>query len=82
MYYFYLLRCCDNSLYAGSTNDLKRRESEHNNVDSKASKYIKAHRPVKLAYFEKFRTLKKALSREREVKRWKKEKKEDLISEF
>lgn len=80
MYYFYLLRCADNSLYAGSTIDLNRRVNEHNTVNSKASKYTKAHRPVKLVYFEKFRTLQKALAREREVKKWKKEKKEELLN--
>jgi len=82
MYYFYLLRCSDNSLYAGSTNDLKRRVNEHNSVNSKASKYTKAHRPVKLVYFEKFRTLQIALAREREVKKWEKEKKEELVKSF
>ena len=79
MYFFYLLRCRDNSLYAGSTNDLKRRINEHNSVNSKASKYIKAHRPIRLVYFEKFRSPQKAMAREREVKKWKKEKKEELV---
>lgn len=82
MYYFYLLRYSDNSLYAGSTNDLKRRVNEHNTNNSKASKYTKAHRPVKLVYFEKFRTLQKAMAREREVKKWKKGGKEELLEDF
>ena len=78
MYYLYFLRCSDNSLYCGQTKDLQRRIKEHNGDDSK-SKYTRARRPVKLVYFEKYRTLSKALKRELQVKRWSKSKKEALV---
>jgi len=78
MYYIYLLRCSDNSLYCGQTKDIKRRIEEHNSLDSK-SKYTRVRRPVKLVYLEKYRTLSKVLKREFEIKRLTKEKKEKLI---
>ncbi|KKP61724.1 MAG: hypothetical protein US48_C0009G0005 [Candidatus Levybacteria bacterium GW2011_GWA2_37_36] len=78
MYFIYLLRCSDNSLYCGQTKNLKRRIKEHNSNDSK-SKYTRARRPVKLVYFEKYKTINKALKREFEIKKMTKGKKEELI---
>ena len=43
----YLLRCADNTLYCGCTNDLARRVQEHR--AGRAAKYTKGRRPVKLA---------------------------------
>ena len=45
MNYAYLLACADDSLYAGWTNDLRRRLAAHN--DGTGSKYTRARRPVK-----------------------------------
>lgn len=78
MYYLYLLRCSDNSLYCGQTKDLKRRVKEHNDDNSK-SKYTRSRRPVKLVYFEKFKTINGALKREFEIKKMTKTEKEVLI---
>lgn len=79
MYYLYLLRCSDNSLYCGQTKDLNRRIKEHNSNESK-SKYTRARRPVKLVYFEKHKTLSKVLKREWQIKHWARSKKEALIN--
>lgn len=79
MYYLYILRCSDNSLYCGQTKDLKRRVREHNSDKFRGAKYTKGRRPVKLVYVEKYRTLKKAMTREAEIKRLIKTEKEDLI---
>jgi len=78
MFYFYILRCKDNTLYSGSTNDIKTRESLHN--QGKGSKYVRSRGGGKIVYFEKFRTLSKALRREAEVKKWPKNKKINLIN--
>ncbi|EKE14854.1 MAG: hypothetical protein ACD_12C00266G0006 [uncultured bacterium] len=78
MYYLYILRCSDNSLYCGQTKDLKRRIKEHNGDDSK-SKYTRARRPVKLVYFEKYKTINEVLKREFEIKKMNKTEKETLI---
>jgi len=78
MYYFYILRCTDNSLYCGQTNNLERRIKEHNFDKNKSAKYLRAKKPVTLVYSEKFKTLQEALKREWEVKKWTKKKKEEL----
>lgn len=77
-YYFYLARCADNSLYSGFCIDLKEREMKHN--EGKGAKYTRARLPVSIVYSEEFNTRSDALKREAEVKKWKKEKKERLLS--
>lgn len=81
VYFIYLLRCSDNSLYCGQTNDLKRRVEEHNRNRSK-SKYTRTRKPVRLVYFEKYKTVNEALKREFEIKKMTKAKKEMLIKKL
>jgi putative endonuclease len=78
MFYFYLARCSDGSLYSGSCKDLKDREEKHNS--GKGAKYTRAHLPVKIVYSEEFETLSEALKREAQVKKWSKQQKEGLVS--
>lgn len=54
MYYVYLLRCGDGTLYTGYTNDLKRRLAVHN--AGKGAKYTRSRLPVDLVYWEIFPT--------------------------
>lgn len=77
-WYVYMLRCCDNSLYTGYTNDVKRRESVHNT--GKGAKYTKSRLPVKLVYYELCEDKSQALKREWAIKRLSKAQKELLIS--
>jgi putative endonuclease len=79
MYYLYILRCSDNSLYCGQTNNLERRINEHNFDKNKSAKYLRGKKPVKLVYSEKYSTLQEAMKREIEVKKLTKAKKEALI---
>ena len=81
MFYVYILRCSDNSLYCGVTTDLRRRVKEHNSKTSKSAKYTRARQPVTLVYSEKFSSINEALKREAEVKTWTKIKKENLIKQ-
>ncbi len=48
-WYLYILECKDNSYYCGITKNINKRLYEHNHT-KKASKYVKARRPVKLIY--------------------------------
>ena len=79
MYYFYILRCRDNTLYCGQSKDLKRRVWEHNFDDKKSAKYTKGRRPIELVYFEKYQTVQEVMKREWQVKKWLRSKKEVLI---
>lgn len=47
MWYVYLLRCADATLYCGVTTDMERRLREHN-AGSRGAKYTRARRPVEL----------------------------------
>ena len=80
MFYFYILRCIDNSLYCGQTNNLERRINEHNFDKNKSAKYLRAKKPVKLVYFEEYSTLQLAMKREWQVKKWTQKKKIALIN--
>jgi predicted GIY-YIG superfamily endonuclease len=77
MFYFYILKCKDGTLYSGSARDLKEREAKHNS--GKGSKYVYAHGGGKIVYSEKFRSWSKTLKREAEVKKWARIKKLNLI---
>ncbi len=81
MFYLYIVRCCDNTLYTGQTNNLERRIKEHNSNDSKGARYIKTRRPVTLVYSEQYKTIKEVMLREREIKSWSKKRKEKLLNE-
>ncbi|MFA5917820.1 MAG: GIY-YIG nuclease family protein [Candidatus Gracilibacteria bacterium] len=74
----YILKCSDNSFYTGSTNDIKKRLHEHNNLKSGAH-YTKIRRPVEIIYTEIFETLNEARKRECEIKKLTRKEKEKLI---
>lgn len=76
-HFFYLARCSDHSLYAGSCVDLKERERLHN--EGKGAKYTRSRRPIRFVYHERFPTLSAARKREAQVKTWTKIEKEKLV---
>jgi putative endonuclease len=68
------------TLYIGITNNLQRRTSEHkiDLVDGFSKKYS-CH---KLVYYERFNDVKLAIMREKQLKKWNREKKENLIKKI
>ena len=78
-FFVYILRCADDSLYVGCTNNLERRIRQHNGSKLGAH-YTKIRRPVVLLYSEEFKTLREAHRRETEIKGWRREKKLALIN--
>lgn len=80
MNYVYILKCKDETLYTGYTNNLEKRLKVHN--EGKGAKYTRARLPVELLYFEEYETKSEAMKREREIKKMKKsEKIKKLLSE-
>ena len=77
MFYFYILKCKDGSLYCGSAKDLKAREAMHNS--GKGSAYVRSRGGGKIIYHEKFRSWGKTLQREAQVKKISRENKLKLI---
>lgn len=78
MCYVYILRCADNTLYTGWTNNLEKRINNHNN--GTGAKYTKARTPVELVYFEEYETKSEALKREYAIKQLSRKNKLELIS--
>lgn len=80
MYFFYILRCSDNSLYCGMTSNLQNRLKEHNSSGVKGAKYLRGKKPATVVYSETYPDKKTAMNREFEVKKWTKAKKEALVA--
>lgn len=80
MYYVYLLRCADGTLYTGFTNDLARRLAAHN--AGRGAKYTRSRLPVELVYWENFSNKSSALKREYAIKRLSRAEKLSLIQSF
>lgn len=80
MNYTYILKCSDESLYTGWTNDLRKRIRAHN--EGKGAKYTKSRAPVSLVYFEEYETKQEAQKREYAIKRLTKKQKLSLIMEM
>ena len=79
MYYAYILRCGDGTLYTGYTDDPVRREAVHNS--GKGAKYTRSRLPVKLVYTEAFQTKGEAMQRESRIKQLTRAEKLALIND-
>ena len=77
MNHVYILRCKDDTLYTGWTNDLEKRITAHS--QGKGAKYTKARLPVCLVYSEAFDTKQEAMQREYAVKQLTRQQKLELI---
>lgn len=75
--YTYIVKCSDETLYTGWTNNLKKRLEAHNS--GKGAKYMKNRRPVELVYFEEYDTKQEAMKREYAIKQLSRQKKLALI---
>lgn len=78
MWYVYLLRCADDTLYAGCTTDPQRRLKQHNS--GRGAKYTRARRPVTFVYIEQAEDHSQALRREAALKRLSRKEKLALIA--
>ena len=79
MNWAYLLRCADNTLYAGWTNDLERRLEAHN--AGRGAKYTRGRGPVSLVWAQGFESKKEAMAEEARIKNLSRAEKEALILE-
>lgn len=77
--YTYILRCADDTLYTGWTNDLDKRLAAHNKGEG--AKYTKSRLPVELAYYEAFATKEEAMKREYAIKQLTRKEKQKLIDQ-
>jgi len=78
-YYVYLLTNWNNTvMYVGMTNNLIRRIYEHKNKMVKG--FTEKYNVNKLVYFEETQDVIAAIAREKEIKKWRREKKNQLVN--
>ncbi|WP_139956794.1 GIY-YIG nuclease family protein [Flavicella sediminum] len=73
-YYVYILKCRDEFLYVGVTNNLFRRFTEHNEGINKNCFTFK-RRPVELIFYQEFNSIEQAIFYEKKIKKWSRKKK-------
>ena len=74
MWYVYIVKCSDASLYTGITVNVERRVNEHN-TSKRAAKYTRSRRPVHLVAFCPVKSKSQALRLEYKIKSLKKDEK-------
>ena len=69
-WFLYILRSTSkpDKTYIGSTNDPERRLKDHNNGNTRSTKYFS---PWEIVYSEEYKTKEEARNRERQLKKWK-----------
>jgi len=80
-WFIYIVRCKDDSLYTGITNNLERRVHEHNGNNTIGSRYVRSRKPAVLVYHETVSSRSEALKREAEIKKLPHLQKIQLIAE-
>lgn len=78
LWFVYIIECSDSSFYTGITNDLERRQQQHN--DGTASRYTRSRRPVVLRYQETCTSRSEALIRECSLRLLTRKEKEQLVN--
>jgi putative endonuclease len=80
-FYVYIITNPNKSvLYIGVTNDLARRLYEHKENKGNKSTFAGKYYCYNLLYYEHFTHINYAIEREKEIKKWRREKKESLIA--
>jgi putative endonuclease len=76
----YIIRCRDNSLYTGISNDVERRFSEHADQAKRCARYLRGRGPLELVFQADVGSRTKALKMERRIKKMSKADKEKLVA--
>ena len=80
-YYVYMLSNRSRVvLYIGVTNSLEARLWHHSNTEK--STFVKKYKLDRLVYYEIYHDIRDAIAREKQLKSWRREKKNDLIRRF
>ena len=77
VYHVYILSSASGVLYTGVTNHLERRVTEHKR--ELCAGFTERYKVTRLVYFEGFGDVRDAITREKQIKRWRREKKLALI---
>ena len=80
-YFIYILASWTRRLYVGMTNDLEARVWQHKHK-SVPSSFTSRYNIDRLVYFEDFSDVNQEIDREKEIKKWRREKKIELIEDM
>jgi putative endonuclease len=78
-FYVYILASRSRVLYVGVTNDLERRLRQH--LEGRASEFTREYRVYRLVFAERYRYVRDAIAREKQIKGWRRDRKLRLIEE-
>ena len=78
MYFVYILKCSDSTLYTGITSDLDRRVKEHNS-SKLGAKYTRPRRPCTLVYSKEFNNRSEAQVEESRIKSLSRSEKQKML---
>lgn len=84
MYYVYMIKNTKDKLYTGISENLPKRLYYHNT--NQGASFTKSQKisgdKFKIVFYEEHQTLAEARKREIQIKKWRREKKENLIKKF
>ena len=80
-YHIYIMASIRRTLYIGVTSNLLDRVLEHKE-DVYPKSFTSRYKVHKLVYYEEFQLIREAIHREKQLKRWNRRKKLDLIDKF
>lgn len=80
MCYTYMIRCEDNSIYTGYTNNIEKRMKAHFGKEKVAARYTKSHKPVKVEAVWRTKEKANACKLEYQIKQLNKIEKEKIIN--
>jgi predicted GIY-YIG superfamily endonuclease len=76
-YYTYIILCNNNKYYIGHASNLNKRFTRH--LQKSGAKFTAQNPPTKILWKQRFETEIEAIRREKQIKGWTREKKENLI---
>jgi putative endonuclease len=79
---FYILSSLTRTLYIGVTNSLTVRTWQHNSNEEGGSSFTRRYDILRLVYFEYYEDIRDAIAREKQLKRWRRLKKNALIEKM
>ena len=80
IYHVYFMASDSGTLYVGVTGHLEGRVGQHKNGEVEG--FTKKYKCYKLVYFEEYEDIEQAILREKQIKRWRRDKKEKLIKKI
>ena len=81
-YVYFLTNKTKTVLYVGVTNNLRERLYFHENPEANTKAFTARYKVCFLIYYEQFFDIEDAIKREKQIKGWRREKKETLINTF